>query len=224
MKRIASILTVSAVAFALGWWSGRRTPEPLEEVVHIDTVYYARPQLAGVTSRPVTVQVPRVIFARAPPEFCKSSMVALAHTTAAASNAGCCPSTDCGAECANPALGPGNCPPDSLRVTVALETRVYEDSLYRAQVSGPALGELRPALDWVEVCGRTVVRTEPRPFRWEVGPAAGAWYCPAGSGVWLGAEVRRNVGRLSVGAAGGYDPRNAGPFVELRASLALWRR
>lgn len=194
MKRIASILTVAAVAFALGWWArGARIDASEEVIVRIDTVYYARPQIAAVTSRPVTLQVPRLIFGGVTTDPAHCSAIPTGSR-------------------------------DSVAVRVELETRVYEDSLYRAQVSGPALGELRPALDWVEVRGRTVYKTVARPYSWEAGPAAGAWYCPAGSGVWLGAEVRRTVGRLSVGAAGGYDPRNAGPFVELRASLSLWRR
>ena len=43
---------------------------------------------------------------------------------------------------------------DSVQMKVAMETRPYSDSTYRAQVSGPRIGNLRPTLDWIETYDR----------------------------------------------------------------------
>ena len=46
---------------------------------------------------------------------------------------------------------------DSVQMKVAMETRPYSDSTYRAQVSGPRIGNLRPTLDWIETYDRTTI-------------------------------------------------------------------
>ena len=58
-----------------------------------------------------------------------------------------------------------------VEVPVSMEVKVYEDSTYRAQVSG-----YRPALDWIETYAKTTTITQyierPAP-RWSFGLTAG---------------------------------------------------
>ena len=75
MKRLASLLIFAAgmsAIFLLGWWArGNHFPDAGKMVeTRIDTVYYERPQHVSSFVRPVTVNVPQIIFAG---ESCKSA-------------------------------------------------------------------------------------------------------------------------------------------------------
>ncbi|MEQ2902717.1 DUF6808 domain-containing protein [Alistipes finegoldii] len=115
---------------------------------------------------------------------------------------------------------------DSIDVQVAIEQKEYGDSTYRAQVSGPRVGEYGPTLDWIETYNRTVTRTTTirDPYKWELGPAAGAWYADSGGSAWIGGQVRRNFGRLNLTASGGWDSKNEGAFVQATLGVTLWRK
>lgn len=198
MKRIASLPIFTAglaVIFLLGWWA-RGAHLAAEQVVEtrIDTVYYERPQPIATTRRPVTVNVPRILFAR---EHEDETAPAVAHSA----------TTDYNEYCANNAPSFGSCPEspdnsgnvsdvptssaDSVAVALDIETRVYEDSLYRAQISGPAVGRYRPTLDWVEVYGRTntITRTATKRHRFAVTAGVGAAYTPRGFQPTVGVQV-----------------------------------
>lgn len=176
MKRIASILTAAAVGFLAGWLArGYHLPDAGTVVeTHIDTVYYERPRPIAVDSRPVTVNVPRIVFAPA----------------AVAENATTGSSSEIPNNSGNMSESPTS-PADSVAVELAIETRTYEDSLYRAQVSGPAVGSYRPALDWIEVYSRThtITRTETKRHRFAVTAGVGAAYTPAGFQPTVGVQV-----------------------------------
>lgn len=77
---------------------------------------------------------------------------------------------------------------DTLYVPVPIEQVMYEDSTYRAQVSG-----WHPSLDWIEVYQRTQVITEriPDKRRW-------TWGVSAGAGVFIGPDgkVRPGAGAI----------------------------
>ncbi len=196
MKRIASILTVAAAMFALGWWTRSAQLDNAGRVVEtrIDTVYYERPQPIATTCRPVTVNVPRILFAR---EHEDETAPAVAHSA----------TTDHEEQCANNAHYSGKCSEsldnsgnvsdvptslaDSVAVVLDIETRTYEDSLYRAQISGPAVAGYRPALDWIEVYGRTntITRTETKRHRFAVTTGVGAAYTPRGFQPTIGVQV-----------------------------------
>lgn len=114
---------------------------------------------------------------------------------------------------------------DSMQVEVPVRTLEYRDSTYYARVSGPMVGELGPRLDWIETYNRTVTRTVMgRRNAWEIGPAAGAWFAPQGGGLWVGGQVRRNFGRLSLSGSLGYDTRNAGACGQVALGVAVWRK
>lgn len=66
--------------------------------------------------------------------------------------------------------------PDSAQLKVAIETIEYVDSTYRAQVSGPRVGEYGPQLDWLKQINTasTVTVSTPDPKkRWGIGIQAG---------------------------------------------------
>lgn len=71
---------------------------------------------------------------------------------------------------------------------------------------------------------RTVVREVVQVPRWEVGPAAGAWFAPQGGSVWVGGQVRRTFGRLSLSGTLGYDTHNGGVCGQVAVGVAVWRK
>lgn len=83
---------------------------------------------------------------------------------------------------------------DSVEVEVAMERGTYQDSTYRAQVSGPAIGELRPSLDWIEVYNRTTTTTvAKKPSRWGIGVQAGYGISREGLSPYIGVGVQYNI-------------------------------
>lgn len=191
MKRSALILTVAIVCFLVGWWvRGYHLPDTGKVVeTRIDTVYYEQPQPIATTSRPITVNVPRLLFAgEHVKDSCKSFTYGSANVKEMAPVVAYSATTPYGEQCANNAQCPGSCSEipnssaDSVAVALEIETRTYEDSLYRAQVSGPTVGRYRPALDWIEVYDRTntITRTETKRHRFAVTAGVGAAYTPDG--------------------------------------------
>lgn len=58
-----AVIALAAVFFG-GWLLGRYCSQPeIVETTRIDTVFYERPKPFAVTERPVTVHVPRMLFA-----------------------------------------------------------------------------------------------------------------------------------------------------------------
>lgn len=81
---------------------------------------------------------------------------------------------------------------DSVEVEVSMERRLYEDSTYRAQVSGPAIGGLHSSLDWVEVYNRTTTITK-KPSRWGLGVQVGYGMSREGVSPYVGVGVNYNL-------------------------------
>ena len=94
-------------------------------------------------------------------------------------------------------LGRRTAAPDSVTVQVQVETRIYEDSLYRAQVSGPVVGPLAPSLDWISVRDRTRTVTE--------------------------TVVRRHRFAVTAGVGAAWTPRGIQPTVGVQVGVVLWR-
>nr|DAN57904.1 MAG TPA: hypothetical protein [Caudoviricetes sp.] len=78
---------------------------------------------------------------------------------------------------------------DSVTLDVAIEHREYRDSTYRAIVSGPVVGDLRPTLDFIETYNRTTTITVERPKRFAVTAGVGAAYTPKGFQPYVGVGV-----------------------------------
>ncbi|WP_297554705.1 DUF6808 domain-containing protein [uncultured Alistipes sp.] len=182
MKRF-EWMAIAVAALVCGFLLGRRTAAPVVEVaerIRVDTVYYDRPAAVRIDRRPATVSVPRLLFAGQ----LRTAEVA-AEATAGTMPAGV--TTDSAAVTA----------PDSVSVQVRIETRIYEDSLYRAQVSGPVVGPLAPSLDWISVRDRTRTVTE--------------------------TVVRRHRFAVTAGVGAAWTPRGIQPTVGVQVGVVLWR-
>ncbi len=90
-------------------------------------------------------------------------------------------------------------PEDSvLYLPVLLEQKVYEDSTYRAVVSGPSIEQYGPRLDSISVYSRqtTVYQTKTvyvEPSRWSVGVQAGYGASKDGLTPYIGIGVQYNI-------------------------------
>lgn len=197
MKKLIFALLIIVSGALLFMWGYRRgvLSVLVEDTVRVVPVYYEKPQPVRVAYASAVVRVPRLLFA--PSDTVRESVVVQVG-------------------------------PDSAQLQVAIERQEYggRDTSFYAVVSGPAIGGLRPRLDRLELFLSERLRTITvrEPYRWEVGPAAGAWYAPAGRGVWLGGYARRSFGRFSLSAAAGYDMNGNGAFGQVQAGVAVFRR
>lgn len=92
---------------------------------------------------------------------------------------------------------------DSVEVSFPVEQRVYQDSTYRAVVSGAVVGNRRPTLDYIETYNRTTtseVVLHPKKIRPYIGASVGifgTWSVGVGGGLLIkdhhavGAEYER---------------------------------
>lgn len=188
MKRLQVVILcvlLLAVSFYAGTRYGRTRFREVTEKVVVDTIFYERPSPVLSSSRTVAVNVPRSSFVSASefdnlcqslknlqrfelfnyPEYRDSSVhpINLSEIPTDPEYAG----------------GPMN-GRDSVTMYIELEQRIYEDSLYRAQVSGPKVGQLYPTLDWVEVYNQTRIQTVTKRNRFAVTAGVGAAYTPQG--------------------------------------------
>lgn len=201
MKLLQIILCAALLfgAFVAGRWTNL-SPAQVIETVRIDTVFYRMPTPEPTAWRTVTVNVPRILFAPASGQGkYRPGVPAEVDPT-----------------------GGGR---DSVRMELVIETQQYADSTYRAQVSGPAVGTYRPQIDWIEIYARERTRTSlvRKPYSWEVGPATGAWLSTDGRGAWIGVQARRNFGRLSLSATGGWAT-GGGAYGQVVVGVNLFRR
>lgn len=210
-KWITAAIVLVATFFG-GWWLGRYVfRSGMVERVRIDTVFYERPQPISTSDIAVSVNVPKLMFAR-------DTIMLLANSGNVASNVASFTNQD-----TNQVT---NYDSDSVKMSVTLRTLEYRDSTYYARVVGPVVGPLVPRLDYFETYNKTVERVQlvREPYAWELGPALGTWMTRDGSGMWAGAYARRTFGRFSVSASAGYDVRNKSAFGQIEAGVALWRR
>ena len=90
-------------------------------------------------------------------------------------------------------------PADSvLYIPIKLEQKVYEDSTYRAVVSGPAIEQYGPRLDSISVYRRTVTVYQTKtvysePSRWGIGIQAGYGASKDGLTPYIGIGVQYNL-------------------------------
>lgn len=152
---IILLLIVATLTFLCGYFFGGRSVEPIvKESVRVDTVYYERPTIAKVEARPVTVRVPRLIFAE---DVKENNFPNIAHTES------------------KPLIIK-----DSVDVKIDIETVIYEDTTYRAQISGPRIGQYGPQLDWAQVYQKTITQTVTKKSRFAVTAGVGVGLTPAG--------------------------------------------
>lgn len=161
--------SILLLLLAGAFWLGRRSVRPVietVETVRVDTIYQDRPVPVAVTSRPITVKVPRLVFMQTDTDGAPAAGVDSVETGI--------PVTV-----------------DSVAAEIAIETRTYRDSLLTAQVSGPVVGEYRPTLDWYEVYGRTrtITNTVTKRNRFAVTAGAGVAWTPEGIQPSVGIQI-----------------------------------
>lgn len=211
MKRWIILIAALAVAFAAGWLlGGRAVRQGITETVHIDTLYYERPQPVSTSDIAVQVNVPKLVFVR-------DESVTVHHglDSVVKNN----PTT------VDSAIK-NYLNTDSIPMQVTLRTLEYRDSSYYARVVGPVVGTLAPRLDHIETYNRTVVRTVTERRRMMLSAGVGTEYSRAG---WMPSaeldftvDMRFVMLSATVGAdniAGTPQPR-----IGLKAALPLWSR
>lgn len=231
MSRWVTTAIALAATFLGGWWLGQYVSRPeIVERVQVDTVFYERPKPISTSDITVSVNVPKLVFARNPVMLhADSGNVAsnIASNVASFTNQATTQIAETVTNCngLEPSIK-NYLNTDSAQMEIAVRTLEYRDSTYYARVVGPVVGNLSPRLDYFEAYNKTVERVQlvREPYAWELGPALGTWITSDGSGVWAGAYARRTFGRFSVSASAGYDPRNRGAVGRIEAGVALWRR
>lgn len=148
---IILLLIVATSIFVCGYLFGGRSVEPIvEKIVKVDTVYYENPTIAKVEAHPVTVRVPRLMFAERVVEVSRNSESVPVEVS------------------------------DSTDINIDIETVIYEDTTYRAQISGPRIGQYGPHLDWVQSYQKTITQTVTKKSRFAVTAGVGVGLTPAG--------------------------------------------
>ena len=235
MKTRLWYIVALAATFIGGWWLGQYVSRPeIVERVRVDTVFYERPKPISTSDITVSVNVPKLVFARDTVMLhaCSGNVASnIASNVASFTNQGTNQATTQIAETVTNCNGlepsiKNYLNIDSVQMEIAVRTLEYRDSTYYARVVGPVVGTLGPRLDYFETYNTTVERVQfvREPYAWELGPALGAWITTDGSGVWAGAYARRTFGRFSVSASAGYDPRKKSAFGQVEACMALWRK
>lgn len=181
MKTIRDILIVALIggAIAGAYWMGRQSAAvETVETVRIDTVFYEKPAPVTVSRRTIAINLPRVLFAPA----------------ASTGSAGSTASTASTASTGSAPVAPRK---DSVRMELEFQTLEYADSTYQAQVSGPAIGNYGPRLDWIETYDRTTTRH----------------------------EIRKDRSRfaLTVGAGAAYTPKGFQPYIGIGVGVVIWK-
>lgn len=91
----------------------------------------------------------------------------------------------------------GDSSTDSVDMCVTIEHKPYQDSTYRAQVSGPRIGNLGPTLDWIETYNRTTERVQ--------------------------TVTKRSRFAVTAGVGIGCTPQGVQPYVGVGVGLILWQ-
>jgi opacity protein-like surface antigen len=86
---------------------------------------------------------------------------------------------------------------DSVQLQVAIETREYSDSTYKAKISGPVIGDFHPTLDYIETYNtHTFTQSNSSDSRFVVTVGAGTAYTTKGLQPYVGIGVGYVLFRL----------------------------
>ena len=91
---------------------------------------------------------------------------------------------------------------DSVLVAVDIERRVYQDSLYRAVVSGAVVGDIHPTLDHIDIYSRSetrIIEHKPPMFRPYIRGSVGRELMGIGGGVSIKDRVDVDVQYMRMG-------------------------
>lgn len=203
MSRWATAVIILAATFLGGWLLGRRTSRPeVVETVRIDTVFYERPEPVNSSDITVSVNVPRLIFAR-------DTVMLQANPGNVASN-----------------VASQTTNRDSVAIPIAVRTLEYRDSTYYARVVGPVVGSLAPRLDCIETYNTTITRTVMVRPRFMLAVGAGTEYSRAGWTPYAELAFSVDLKFATLSATVGADDlfRSPIPRFGLAAKVPLWSR
>lgn len=203
MSRWATAVIILAATFLGGWLLGRRTSRPeVVETVRIDTVFYERPEPVNSSDITVSVNVPRLIFAR-------DTVMLQANPGNVASN-----------------VASQTTNRDSVAIPIAVRTLEYRDSTYYARVVGPVVGSLAPRLDCIETYNTTITRTVMVRPRFMLAVGAGTEYSRAGWTPYAELAFSVDLKFATLSATVGADDlfRSPIPRFGLAAEVPLWSR
>lgn len=181
---LLAALVAGALLFGWGYRRGVSSVE-IKTEVRIDTVFYERPKPFAVTDITVSVNVPKLVFAR-------NHVMLHADSGNVASNVASF--TNQAAETVTICHGlepsiKNYLNTDSVQIAVMERTLEYRDSTYYARVSGPVIGDLAPRLDWIETYNRTITRTVTKRSRFAVTAGVGVGYTPQGFQPTIGVQA-----------------------------------
>lgn len=199
MKRDLLYIVIIAALLAVLFFKSKTADiaeDEVTEIVRTEEAEFFSPEPITLDYRTARVAVPRWLF-KAPEELPSTPTAELLEATAT----------------------------DSVELEVTIESRTYRDSTYEATVSGPAIGGLRPTLDYIRTFNHTkeitrMVTQLPDKW-WEVRATAGAVYAHGSADAWAGIAADRHSGRWSYGAAIGYSLAGH-PVAEIRAGYRLF--
>lgn len=214
MSRWIIAAIVLAATFLGGWWLGRYVSRPeTVERVRIDTVFYERPKPISTSDIAVSVNVPKLMFAR-------DTIMLLANSGNVASNVASFTNQD-----TNQVT---NYVSDSVQMSVTLRTLEYRDSTYYARVSGPVVGQLGPSLDYFETYSTTTTKTQIiRPkTTLSLSGVLGTDYSRAGWTPYVEAVLSYNFGPVTLSATAGVDDvfDKPTPRGGIEAAIPLWTK
>ena len=189
MSRRVTTAIALAATFLGGWWLGQYVSRPeIIERVRVDTVFYERPKPISTSDITVSVNVPKLVFARNPVMLhADSGNVAsnIASNVASFTNQGTNQATTQIAETVTNCNGlepsiKNYLNTDSAQMEIAVRTLEYRDSTYYARVVGPVVGTLEPRLDFIETYNKTVERSVTKKPRFAVTTGVGIGWTPDG--------------------------------------------
>lgn len=90
---------------------------------------------------------------------------------------------------------------DSVKVAIDIERKIYQDSLYKATVSGPCVADMHPSLDDIEIYSRhetIITERKPKLFRPYISICGGKDLFGVGGGVRINEKVDVDVKYMRV--------------------------
>lgn len=177
MKNFCKMLLTAAISFAMGAWLHKCQPSTAsipgqgcvsDTSVHYDTIPYIEPKPASTAPLGrMTIAVPN----RTRPKKETDTLPLIMADTEVGE------------------IGIEAIDTDSVKLTLPIVQNVYEDTAYRAYVSGVC-----PRLDSIFVYPRTAVVTIKKPpKRWHIGPTVGYGLTPQGLRPYAGISITYSV-------------------------------
>lgn len=195
-----AVIALAAVFFG-GWLLGRHYAQPeIVETTRIDTVFYEKPTQISTSDITVSVNVPKLVFARDEPVTIRNGLDSVVKSYLNT---------------------------DSVRMNVTVRTLEYRDSTYYARVVGPVVGNLSPRLDFIETYNTTKTTTQiikqPRKFL-SLAAIVGTDYAKDGWSPYVEVGLSADLRFATLTATAGVDNafKTPEPRIGIEMGIPLW--